>query len=85
MPLTRLAPIVARDLDRQWGEPADIPAEALLDPANYQNFAITDDAVVFYFDKNALRAATGNAQVSVPRTAIVDLWPPAAEDDSPRG
>jgi hypothetical protein len=75
-PLTRIAPIVEKDLGRQWGQPVTIPAETLQDPANFGDFAITDDAVVFFFDKDELLPATGDAQVSVPRSAIADLLAP---------
>lgn len=57
-------------------EPITIDPALGLDAANYQNFAITDDAVIFFFDQNALMPALGATEVSVPRTAIADLLAP---------
>ena len=41
------------------------------DPANYQNFAITNDGVIFFFDQGVLLPVSAGAlQVLVPRSAI---------------
>ena len=40
----------------------------------YQNFAITDDAVIFFFDQGQMLShAAGPQQVSVPRTELASL------------
>ena len=45
-----------------------------LDPSHYQNFAITDDQLIFYFAPGEmLSALAGPAQASVPRNAIPPL------------
>jgi len=45
-----------------------------MDPARYQNFAITDDAVIFYFGRGELLPSyAGATSVSVPRAAIPPL------------
>jgi Protein of unknown function (DUF3298) len=44
------------------------------DPANYQNFAVTNDGVIFFFDQgHMLPDAAGAPQVLVPRSAIDPL------------
>ncbi|OBJ57449.1 RsiV family protein [Mycobacterium asiaticum] len=45
-----------------------ISATALYDPANYQNFAVVNDGVIFFFDQGALLPDA--VQVLVPRSAI---------------
>lgn len=44
---------------------------ALYNPANYQNFAVVNDGVMFFFDQGVLLPASAGAlQVLVPRSAI---------------
>ena len=44
------------------------------DPSNYQNFAITDDQLIFYFAQGELLPSfAGATQVQVPRSAIPPL------------
>lgn len=44
---------------------------ALYNPANYQNFAVVNDGVIFFFDQGALLpASAGAVHVLVPRSAI---------------
>lgn len=51
--------------------PLPISPTALYDPANYQNFAVVNDGVIFFFDQGALLPASAGAlQVLVPRSAI---------------
>ncbi|WP_446915590.1 RsiV family protein, partial [Klebsiella pneumoniae] len=50
---------------------APIAQAALHDRANYQNFAVVNDGVIFFFDQGAmLPASAGATQVLVPRSAI---------------
>lgn len=72
-PLRVIAPIVARDMDAQAGRPVAIDPSVALSPATYQNFALTDDAVVFFFDEHQLHQGHGATEVSVPRTALAGL------------
>lgn len=72
-PLDAIFPAIQADLERRNG--ALIPPAVGLDPAHYQNFAITDDQLIFYFAPGEmLPASAGPAQASVPRNAI----PPVA-------
>lgn len=53
--------------------PAPLPfaQSALYDPANYQNFAVVNDGVIFFFDQGTvLPASAGGLHVLVPRSAI---------------
>ncbi|WP_345229353.1 RsiV family protein [Mycolicibacterium helvum] len=75
-PLDVILPIVNEQISTSSGEPFAADPAAGHDPANYQNFAVTDDAVIFFFDKDELRAATSDFQVSVPRSAIAPMLSP---------
>ena len=48
-PLDSIFPIVQRELNRQNPLGAAILPSTGLDPSHYQNFAITDDQLIFYF------------------------------------
>ncbi len=51
--------------------PVTIAPAVLYDPANYQNFAVTNDGVIFFFNQGQmLPDAAGATQVLVPRSAI---------------
>ncbi|MBV9515739.1 MAG: DUF3298 domain-containing protein [Mycobacteriaceae bacterium] len=71
-PLPVIQPIVANDIDKQLGTHAAMSGG--LDPASYQNFALTDDELIFYFDQGAVVAsAAGALAVHVPRTAVAPM------------
>lgn len=73
-PLPVVFPIVQQDLQKQAGQPVPIVPAVGLDPANYQNFAITNDGVIFFFSQGTLLAeAAGATQVVVPRSVIDPL------------
>jgi hypothetical protein len=73
-PLDSIFPIVKRDLERQNALGAAILPSNGLDPSHYQNFAITDDQLIFYFAPGEmLPAFAGAAQAHVPRNAIPPL------------
>jgi hypothetical protein len=73
-PLDAIFPIVQRDLQRQNALGATILPSIGLDPSHYQNFAITDDQLIFYFAPGEmLPAFAGAAQAAVPRNAIPPL------------
>ena len=73
-PLDAIYPIVQRDLGRQTGLGPAILAGAGHDPSHYQNFAITDDSVTFYFAPGELLPPfAGATQARVPRNAIPPL------------
>jgi hypothetical protein len=51
--------------------PLPIAPAALYNPANYQNFAVVNDGVIFFFDQGVLLPDSfGAVQVLVPRSAI---------------
>ncbi|MGO9929190.1 MAG: esterase [Mycobacterium sp.] len=73
-PLDSIFPIVQRDLQRKNPFGAAILPSTGLDPSHYQNFAITDDQLIFYFAPGEmLPALAGPVQAQVPRNAIPPL------------
>jgi hypothetical protein len=74
-PLDSIYPIVQREVGRQTGFGAAILPGSGLDSSHYQNFAITDDEVIFYFAPGELLPASiaGATRVHVPRNAIPPL------------
>ncbi|MCX2933943.1 RsiV family protein [Mycobacterium sp. CVI_P3] len=67
-------PVVQRDLERQTGLTGVIASSDGLDPSHYQNFAITDDAVIFFFGQGVLLPSdAGATSASVPRAALPPL------------
>ncbi len=73
-PMAAIFPIVQRELANTSGLVDAISAGDGMDPARYQNFAITDDAVIFYFGRGELLPSyAGATSVSVPRAAIPPL------------
>jgi Protein of unknown function (DUF3298) len=71
-PQATLDPIVQRELESR-GHPITQPFN-VLGTESYQNFAITDDAVIFFFGQGVLLAEVdGPLEVSVPRTALAAL------------
>jgi hypothetical protein len=71
-PLKTVAPIVQAELQKQPGlQQVAIAPAALNNPANYQDFAVTNDGVIFFFSQGQLLPdAAGATQVLVPRSAI---------------
>ena len=73
-PLDLIYPAVEQDLQKQQGVIDGIPPSVGLDPSKYQNFALTDDAVLFFFSQGELFAeAAGPLQASVPRSTLAAL------------
>ncbi len=73
-PLDVIYPAVEQDLQKQQGVIDGIPPSVGLDPSKYQNFALTDDAVLFFFSQGELFAeAAGPVQASVPRSTLAAL------------
>ena len=57
-PIDSIYPVVAEDLARQQPERHfHLSPTVGRDPAHYQNFAITDDAVIFFFDTSEFMSA----------------------------
>jgi hypothetical protein len=73
-PLDAIFPIVQRSLEAETGLAGSISAGDGRDPSHYQNFAVTDDAVIFFFGRaELLPSYAGETSVSVPRNAIPPL------------
>jgi hypothetical protein len=73
-PLESIFPIVQRELEHENALGAAILPSAGLDPSHYQNFAITDDALIFYFSPGELLPSfAGATQAQVPRGSIPPL------------
>ena len=64
-------PLVQAEVDKQSGQPVAISPGDGLDPTKYQNFAITNDSLIFFFSQGELLPeAAGALQVTVPRGPV---------------
>jgi hypothetical protein len=73
-PLTVIFPLVQRELESRTGLPGSISPGDGMDPSHYQNFAITDDAVIFYFARaELLPSYAGESSVKIPRSSLPPL------------
>lgn len=73
-PLDVIYPEVNRYLSEEQGMIDAIPQSAGLDPANYQNFALTDDSLIFFFSQGEMfPESAGPVQASVPRAAVAPM------------
>ncbi|HMZ15750.1 MAG TPA: RsiV family protein [Mycobacterium sp.] len=73
-PMDAVFPIVQRELARQTGLTQQISPGDGMDPSHYQNFAVTDDAVIFFFSQGELLPSdAGATSASVPRAALPPL------------
>lgn len=71
VPFPMIYPVVQADLQKQTGQPVDIAIAKGLDPATYENFAITNDAIIFFFSQGELLPESAGAlEVAVPRGPI---------------
>jgi uncharacterized protein DUF3298 len=70
-PFPVILPLVQADVQKQLGVTVSIPPADGLDPTNYQNFAITNDTLLFFFSQGEfLPGPAGSVQVTVPRSAV---------------
>lgn len=73
-PMDAIFPIVQRTLESETGLAGSISAGDGRDPMHYQNFAVTDDAVIFFFGRaELLPSYAGETSVTVPRDQIPPL------------
>ncbi|MDT5182064.1 MAG: hypothetical protein QOI29_222 [Mycobacterium sp.] len=73
-PLDVIYPAVEQYIQKQQGLIDGIPASVGLDPSKYQNFALTDDAVIFFFGQGELFAeSAGPVEAPVPRATLAPL------------
>lgn len=76
-PLPVILPIVQKEIDTQLGGRVTISASDGLDPSKYQNFAITDDELIFFFGQDELLPSAAGATVAhVPRSAVASMLAP---------
>lgn len=70
-PYPVILPLVQAEVDKQLGQPVTISPGDGLDPSKYQNFAITDDSLIFFFSQgDVLPEAAGALQVAIPRGPV---------------
>jgi hypothetical protein len=73
-PLDVIYPEVNSFLSRQQGLIDAVPPRAGLDPANYQNFALTDDSLLFFFSQGEMfPESAGPVQATVPRALVAPM------------
>lgn len=73
-PVDLVFPAVQRDLQDKTGIDQPVLPGDGLDPQNYQNFAVTDDSVIFFFGQGELLpAAAGATQATVPRSVLAPV------------
>lgn len=73
-PLDVVYPAVQRAAQKRSGSATPPTLNGGLDASNYQNFAITDDAVTFYFGQGQLLShADGEFEVPVPRAELAAM------------
>jgi Protein of unknown function (DUF3298) len=73
-PLDVIYPEVNRYLQKEQGMIDSIPPIDGLDPAKYQNFALTDDSIVFFFSQGEMFAeSAGPVEATVPRASVAPL------------
>lgn len=88
-PLDVLFPLVVRELEKETKLTGMISPGAGLDPSRYQNFAITDADLLFFFGQEELLPSSAGANVvRIPRAALTSvlapLPPPPAPAPAPR-
>jgi hypothetical protein len=70
-PFPLIYPVVVAELSKQLGQSVVIPPAVGFDPNKYENFAVTNDAIIFFFGQGELLPeAAGALEVSVPRGPI---------------
>ena len=60
-PFPVIFPIVQTELQKQVGESVAISPSVGLDPSKYENFAITNDTLIFFFSQGELLAEAAGA------------------------
>ena len=73
-PLDVIYPAVEQYLQKQQGVIDGISPSVGLDQAKYQNFALTDDSLIFFFGQGELFAeSAGPLEASLPRATVAPL------------
>lgn len=74
-PLPAILPAVQKGVDTQLGSHA--PISGGLDPSQYQDFALTDDELIFFFGQgDLLPSAAGALAVHLPRASVAPMLAP---------
>jgi hypothetical protein len=74
-PLPAILPTVQKAIDTQLGSHVTISGG--LDPSQYQNFALTDDELIFFFGQgDMLPSAAGALAVHLPRASVAPMLAP---------
>ncbi len=70
-PFPVILPLVQSEIARQSGQSVLIAPEIGLDSTKYENFAITNDSLIFFFSQgDLLPGAYGAMQVTIPRAPV---------------
>ena len=70
-PFPVIFPLVQTELEKQLGSNPAIAPEVGLNPSTYENFAITNDSLIFFFGQGAIQPESAGAlQVSIPRGPV---------------
>lgn len=70
-PFSIIFPLVQAEVDKQLGQSVTISPGDGLDSTKYQNFAITNDTLIFFFGQGELLPeAAGALQVAIPRGPV---------------
>jgi hypothetical protein len=73
-PLDVIYPEVNRYLQKQQGMIDSIPPTDGLDPTKYQNFALTDDSIMFFFSQGEMfPESAGPVEATVPRASVAPM------------
>lgn len=73
-PLTVIFPVVQQQLERETGQPGIVMPGDGTDPSRYQNFALTNDDLIFFFGQGELLpSAAGATVVRVPRNVVAPI------------
>lgn len=73
-PLDVVFPAVQNQLQTVTGTEQPVLVGDGMDPQNYQNFSISDEAVTFYFSQGELLPeAAGATQATIPRSALASI------------
>mgnify|MGYP002336223718 CR=1 FL=1 len=79
-PLATIAPIARAQLHAQWGDDAEgmwIEAGTAMDSANYQDFVLTEDSVIFFFEPYQVGPyAMGPQSVTIPMAELASVMAP---------
>ena len=73
-PFPVILPLVQAEVDKQLGQQVTIEPGDGLDPSKYENFAVTDDSLIFFFSQgDILPEAAGALQVAIPRGPVAAM------------